>query len=225
MMPKQVASPSPVPCPTGLVVKNGSKIRSWVAASMPEPVSVTRTYALTSSRSTERRSVPPPGMASRALLTRFSTTWSNRTESIITTAGLALGSMLRLMCSPTVRVRSGLKLSSRWLRSVGFGADGFCRENSSSCRVNAAARSAASSTQRMSARRGSSSSRALRTNPANPMISDRMLLKSWAMPPASRPTLCIFWCCRNSADRCSRSVTSSTVPCHSTASPCSSVTV
>ena len=32
-------SPSPVPSPVGLVVKNGSKMRACVAASMPVPLS------------------------------------------------------------------------------------------------------------------------------------------------------------------------------------------
>ena len=36
-------SPNPVPLPTGLVVKNGSKIRSRCSALMPQPVSVTFT--------------------------------------------------------------------------------------------------------------------------------------------------------------------------------------
>ena len=36
-----MARPSPVPSPAALVVKNGSKIRSCTAASMPQPVSRT----------------------------------------------------------------------------------------------------------------------------------------------------------------------------------------
>ena len=40
-IPYTVASPSPVPLPVGLVVKNGSKSRAIVALSMPHPVSVT----------------------------------------------------------------------------------------------------------------------------------------------------------------------------------------
>ena len=40
-MPWQTDRPRPVPAPTGLVVKNGSKMRARVAASMPAPVSVT----------------------------------------------------------------------------------------------------------------------------------------------------------------------------------------
>ncbi len=41
-IPYTVARPRPVPTPFGLVVKNGSKIFSRAAASMPQPVSVSR---------------------------------------------------------------------------------------------------------------------------------------------------------------------------------------
>jgi hypothetical protein len=40
-MPNTVESPSPVPLPTPLVVKNGSKTRAWVSAFIPTPESVT----------------------------------------------------------------------------------------------------------------------------------------------------------------------------------------
>ena len=36
-MPKTIARPSPVPLPGPLVVKNGSKMRAFVASSMPVP--------------------------------------------------------------------------------------------------------------------------------------------------------------------------------------------
>jgi hypothetical protein len=41
--PYTVASPSPVPCPTALVVKNGSKTRLSVSRLIPCPVSLTAT--------------------------------------------------------------------------------------------------------------------------------------------------------------------------------------
>ena len=46
MMPCTTDNPSPVPCPVGLVVKKGSKMRSRVASFMPAPLSFTviRTY-------------------------------------------------------------------------------------------------------------------------------------------------------------------------------------
>src|SRR5713101_8527396 len=39
MIPKLSDSPRPVPCPDGFVVKNGSKIRSWMSGGIPGPVS------------------------------------------------------------------------------------------------------------------------------------------------------------------------------------------
>ena len=44
-MPRQMESPSPVPTPWGLVVKNGSKIRSAISGGIPLPVSRTSTTA------------------------------------------------------------------------------------------------------------------------------------------------------------------------------------
>ena len=40
-MPKTVESPRPVPLPTSLVVKKGSKIFFWMSADIPTPVSLT----------------------------------------------------------------------------------------------------------------------------------------------------------------------------------------
>src|SRR6185437_10331201 len=39
MMPYTVDNPNPVPLPCSLVVKNGSKIRASVSASIPQPLS------------------------------------------------------------------------------------------------------------------------------------------------------------------------------------------
>ena len=39
MIRQAMSSPRPVPSPTGLVVKNGSKMRCWISAGMPGPVS------------------------------------------------------------------------------------------------------------------------------------------------------------------------------------------
>ena len=43
---RTMSRPRPVPCPTGLVVKNGSKMRSRICAGMPAPLSTTRTTTL-----------------------------------------------------------------------------------------------------------------------------------------------------------------------------------
>jgi hypothetical protein len=45
--------PKPVPLPTGLVVKNGSKMRARVASSIPHPVSATLRRAITRCRFAE----------------------------------------------------------------------------------------------------------------------------------------------------------------------------
>ncbi len=44
-MPCTTERPSPVPSPIALVVKNGSKMRALVAASMPLPLSRTQRWA------------------------------------------------------------------------------------------------------------------------------------------------------------------------------------
>jgi hypothetical protein len=43
-MPYTIDRPRPVPCPAGLVVKNGSNTRACVASSIPTPVSDTVTH-------------------------------------------------------------------------------------------------------------------------------------------------------------------------------------
>jgi hypothetical protein len=40
---RTMSRPSPVPLPTGFVVKNGSKTRLFTSAGIPDPLSVTRT--------------------------------------------------------------------------------------------------------------------------------------------------------------------------------------
>src|SRR4051812_5899316 len=84
--PCTIESPSPVPLPTPFVVKNGSTARARVASSIPCPVSVTDTQtklpdaAFTLEASPLRADmviVPPSGIASRALTTRFRRANSN----------------------------------------------------------------------------------------------------------------------------------------------------
>ena len=88
-MPQLTESPRPVPSPTSLVVKNGSKMRARVASSMPAPVSrtsiaihgraagraadVRRRHLLDDARR-DRRPSPPAGVAWIALTTRFVST-------------------------------------------------------------------------------------------------------------------------------------------------------
>jgi hypothetical protein len=101
MIPWAMARPSPVPFPISFVVKNGSNILAMVSSSIPHPESVmtTRTiwpigmcrvHAEQSGShvqfSTLMVSVPPPGMASRALTAMFMMTCSICPGSIRTLA-------------------------------------------------------------------------------------------------------------------------------------------
>ncbi|EAU69958.1 hypothetical protein STIAU_5600 [Stigmatella aurantiaca DW4/3-1] len=78
----QMDNPSPVPTPTGLVVKNGSKMRLRCSGAMPSPLS--RTSPTTQGPSTPRRtstvcrSDAPSGMAWDALSSRLRNTWPRR---------------------------------------------------------------------------------------------------------------------------------------------------
>ena len=78
-MPYETDRPSPVPLPTGLVVKNGSKILLTTSGGMPLPVSATRMRAVPSpgvSVSTVIRPPPLPSMASPAFMHRLRRTCS-----------------------------------------------------------------------------------------------------------------------------------------------------
>ena len=84
-------SPRPVPMPIDLVVKNGSKALAMTSGVMPVPVSDThrdtywpggRSRSRAVRSSSQRLAVsmviwPPSGMASRALMQRFSSAFSS----------------------------------------------------------------------------------------------------------------------------------------------------
>src|SRR5215475_14824638 len=72
---QEMSSPRPVPSPTSLVVKNGSKIRSRMSAGTPGPVSPISTSARSPSRAVRTVSVPVPPIAYTALSIRFVQTW------------------------------------------------------------------------------------------------------------------------------------------------------
>src|SRR6267142_2598466 len=80
-MRRQMAIPSPVPLPSGLVVKNGSQIFSRCSGAMPSPVSANSmaTASVPSSHvaSTRTKSLPPCGIASLALVSRLRNSWRN----------------------------------------------------------------------------------------------------------------------------------------------------
>ena len=76
-MPWQIESPSPVPSPSDLVVKNGSKTRAAISSEMPGPSSAT----VTATPSSHLRAVirtcplrPVAAIACAALFTRFTNT-------------------------------------------------------------------------------------------------------------------------------------------------------
>ena len=75
-MLRTTESPSPVPLPAGLVVKNGSKIFDRSSSLIPAPESDTAKPTMASPAAHERtRMLPPAGSsASAALLTRLITT-------------------------------------------------------------------------------------------------------------------------------------------------------
>src|SRR3989454_7546109 len=85
-IPWAMASPRPVPCPGGLVVKNGSKIRGRTSSGTPGPSSSNSTS--TSPRCRRERTVsrPRPSIASSAFEARAMKTW-RIWPSLIATAG------------------------------------------------------------------------------------------------------------------------------------------
>ncbi len=77
-MRQEMSRPSPVPSPTGLVVKNGSKTRSRTSGGTPGPVSRNSTSTWSPSRAVRTVRVPPEPllrMAHTALSIRFVHTW------------------------------------------------------------------------------------------------------------------------------------------------------
>ena len=76
-MRQLMLSPSPVPWPTGLVVKNGSKIRSRISGGTPGPVSQMSTTTGSVSIPVRTVSTPAWPMAATALSIRLVQTWSS----------------------------------------------------------------------------------------------------------------------------------------------------
>src|SRR5207249_4812645 len=75
VMPCAIASPSPVPAPTSLVVKNGSKTRPSTSAAMPWPSSRMVTITVSRSCRVSTQTLPIPSIASQALASTFMKTW------------------------------------------------------------------------------------------------------------------------------------------------------
>ena len=148
-MPKTVASPSPVPLPTSLVVKNGSKTRAITSGGMPVPVSLTRRRtqrATPCSSSLSTASVatincPPCGMASRALTARFNITCSIIEGSASMAGASGACSATSEMFSPINRSSIRLIVVTVSPREMTLRCNTWRRLKVSNCFVKLAARS------------------------------------------------------------------------------------
>src|SRR6185437_12760163 len=136
MMPRLTESPSPVPSPSPLVVKKGSKTRGRTDAGMPDPVSFTSTRQTPSATDVLSVNTPPFFMACTAFKIKFI-----KTCSIIWRSTMTLGKPLPGNVSK--RIRLGTKRwavsPSTWstirLISAGLNAGSCCCEKSSNCRT------------------------------------------------------------------------------------------
>jgi hypothetical protein len=211
-IPWTVASPSPVPFPNPLVVKNGSNRWAFVSSVIPAPLSVTarrayrpgrtsgRTWAYAPSSSAGYVSTvsrPPVGMASRALTARLVSTCSTCPGSAITRPRSGCRTVVSRMSSPIRRASILAVRAIRSFRSVGRGWRTCLRLNARSWRVSSAARRPASMTSATYSAASPPAGRSARSSSEYPLMMLSRLLKSWAIPPARWPTASIFWAWRN----------------------------
>ena len=208
-MRRIVLIPRPVPAWGALVVKKGSKRRSWVSLSMPSPSS--RALRITSPSSsgpvgspaeTCSMKLPSRMIASRALAARLIAISSSCVRAPRTRAGAGVSSMCRVTRSPSRFFSSPSMDRSTSLRSSTSVLTTSLRLKASSLRVSSAARTAAllvvsaisTSSESPPARALSSSDWA--------RITVMMLLNSCVIPAARRPTTSIFCeCCSSSSSR------------------------
>jgi hypothetical protein len=142
-------------------------------------------------------SLPPWGMASREFTARFNTICSSWPGSASTKADSDRGRKVTLTSSP-IRGRRSLETScKRWFRSSTRSWTGCLRLKASNCRVSVAPRLEASRICPRSSTGRASLLMCERRRSAQATMMPRMLLKSWATPPASRPTASIFCACRS----------------------------
>ena len=220
MIPYTVDNPSPVPLPSFFVVKNGSKILCRVASSIPAPLSEIdtttkspcRAYGYCRQYSSPMRAFPaisrilkpPSGMpgsgipsrrsmiASLAFTHRFIITWCiwfGSAEASQRSAAETVSTPIRLsmVCENRSATSRATFPRSRALRS-----DGERREKSRSCRTMLAARSEARIDSLTGIDAREVGGMAFWARSRLPRIPVRMLLKSWATPPARVPTASIF---------------------------------
>ena len=140
--------PSPVPLPTGLVVKNGSNTRSSRSGAMPVPVSIIASAtnspasgpAAEPASSTTLRAcnvmVPPSGMASRALTAILTSARSSSPRSTSTGQILSSMSMVKSILPRSEGASMSRTASMRARRSTTTGINCWRREKASNCRVS-----------------------------------------------------------------------------------------
>ena len=228
-IPNTVARPRPVPWSGPFVVKNGSKTRAFTSAVIPTPVSATVSRAnrpgppavARSAGAVRTVSVPPPGMASRAFTARFITTCSRWVRSARTVTGAGASTASTATRSPSTRRSRPASAETTSFRSSTSARAGWQRPNRRSCRTRAVARSAARARSSNSAAVPASSA-GDRSSSAFPRMTVSRLLKSCAIPPASRPTASIFWPWRRCSSSRLRSVMSWYTPSTPTTRPAAS---
>src|SRR5580704_87661 len=209
-IPYTVERPSPVPFPSSLVVKNGSKILDFVCSSIPCPVSATTisTYfpaitggcarAYFSSSTTfcvVTVNFPLLLIASRAFTAKLTNTCSICDGSALICASRSPGRNLYSISSPS---STGIILFTSAItafKSSTCGCSTCMRLNASSCRVSAVARSAAFFTCITLCCTGLKLPSFSSSKSLCPLITVSKLLKSCATPPASLPTASIFCEC------------------------------
>ncbi len=218
----QMGRPSPVPTPTGLVVKNGSNNRSRFSAAMPEPVSRT-SMARPSAWGRVRtrislRSTSPSGMAWAAFTSRFTITCPNRPSCASAMSWSVKSRTSRARCLISLEAML-MALSRTRVTSTGSGrACSSARENIFNCRTMSRTRVAPSCASATSLRTSSCSppgsfnrgSTSVSRWPRLATVKASGLLISWAMPAASVPSEAMRSARTRRASICLRSVKSLT---------------
>ena len=122
----------PVPMPEVFVVKKGWNTRSWRSRGMPVPVSSISSrgpHPSSSGRGGRARIVtdPPSGMASRALLTRFTRICSSMPRVPRKGMGPGMASRCRVWPGDSSSSNRGWRAWSSLDRSSSWGGRGSCR--------------------------------------------------------------------------------------------------
>ena len=153
-------------------------------------------------------SVPPSGIASRALIARFRITCSICTGSISAGQRFSSSFVSTRIARPSVaRSRSPMPRTT-WFRSTSTGVSACLRENASNWRTRSAPRPAVC--RIIASRRACAgwSPNRLCSISALPVIDASRLLKSCATPAVSRPTAAMVCAWRSRSSVCRRAVTS-----------------